>query len=926
MKKNTLEITFLFLTKPFVILTFLLVSITIQAQNGSIVGRVTDVFSNEPLIGASVLVTGSTMGSASDFDGNYKISGLKPGIYSLTISYISYKTLLKKSVIVESGKQTILDIMLESADIALKEIEVVAKANRESENILLMEQKRSLLAIQAVGAKEMSRKGISNAEAAVSQVSGISKQEGVKNVFVRGLGDRYNHTTLNGLPIPSGDPEYKNISLDYFGADIIKNIGVSKVFSSKNYSDVGGAVIDISSKELAGDKELNLDLSVGLNNQTINADFLKMDGVGYWGFSNTKQPVNNYKSIWGFNSSLDPSSVSLPLNYSYGLSGGKNYKIGENSNPLSFYIVATYSSKYAYTKERVVNTGSTGVIDADMDGHKFSQNINQLVLLNINMELNKKHQIDYNFMLVHDNSQYVGQYIGLNSGSYQGTGQLDQYNGEGFLRRQQSNDNLLMVNQFISDWELSEKHKLGAAVAYNYERGIEPDRRINNLFRLNSTDYELLAGTGMQMRNFSTLWEHDLNAKFELTRKLAQKFKNDISSVHIGYKGRFLTDNFNASEYSMTAVVGETQTLENLMFDSWYNQQNLVDNKFSMYNKIVSTYNVLKLINSGYAEMDYQFNPKWSFNLGLNVDQIYLSVDYDVKSGNVAKDRVTKSYLYILPSFNIKYDINDRNTVRLGLSKTYTLPQSKEISPYQYIGINFKSQGNPDLTPSQNYNLDLKWDYYLTPSELISATGFYKIIDNPIARIEVNNSGGYLTYKNLGGDSPVNDAMVAGFETEIRKNIFNRANSSEEKTNRLTAGLSASYIYSKVKVISLPNTPDKDSQLEGAAPYIINFDLSHNYSHKVFSLNNSLVFNYFSDRVYTIGTTGFQDVIEQGVPTLSFVSSAKLNRHLEIKLKAKNILDPTFRLTRQGNAGGNNVVLNEYKKGTNINLGVSYIF
>ena len=85
---------------------------------------------------------------------------------------------------------------------------------------------------QAIGAEELSRKGVSNATAAVTKTTGVSKQEGVKNVFVRGLGDRYNSTSLNGLPLPSEDPRYKNIALSFFTTDIIKNINVNKTFSA----------------------------------------------------------------------------------------------------------------------------------------------------------------------------------------------------------------------------------------------------------------------------------------------------------------------------------------------------------------------------------------------------------------------------------------------------------------------------------------------------------------------------------------------------------------------------------------------------------------------------------------------------------------------------------------------------------------------
>ena len=171
--------------------------------------------------------------------------------------------------------------------------------------------------------------------------------------------------------------------------------------------------------------------------------------------------------------------------------------------------------------------------------------------------------------------------------------------------------------------------------------------------------------------------------------------------------------------------------------------------------------------------------------------------------------------------------------------------------------------------------MDLKWDYYLTSNELISLGAFYKYISNPIGR--VNKDGGtalLLTYYNIS-----DRADVAGIEFEIRKNIFNRA-ISRGRFNRLSFGASASYIYSAMAFDDDENraTPAaRTTQLEGASPFIVNGDLSYNYTAGETSITASLVVNYFSDRVYTLGTAGYNDIVEKGVATLSFVSSFKVN-------------------------------------------------
>ncbi len=895
------------------------ISIFSLAQ-GTVRGVITDSKTNETLIGATLLIQGTTKGASTNIDGAYSIGNIPSGTHTLIVQSMGYNKRLIPNIEVVEGKDTHLDITMSEASIALQGVVVIAKRNLESENILLMAQKESVVAKQAVGAKEMSRKGISDAEAAVAQISGISKQEGVKNVFVRGLGDRYNSTSLNGFPIPSEDPEYKNISLDFFGSDIIKNIGVSKVFSSDNYHDVGGAGIDVSSKELLDEKEFSINLSGGLNTRTLGSDFLQTDGVNYWGIANTTQPGDQFKTLYNYSNSLNPKAISLPLNYSYGFSGGKKYKIGEDANPLTFFVVANYSTSSSYTQESVLKSITDGRISSDLDGKKSSQNINQLVLGNINY-MSEKHEISYNFLLLHDNTQSVGEYIGEGNDLEL----LDNY--DGYILRQQINDNLLITNQLLSKFELTKKLELKAGVSYNRVKGSEPDRRINKLTGKYAPLYKPLKPEHACIRTNSELIEDDYNTKFKLSYKLNEKFKEDLSSIHIGYNGRYIFDRFNATEYIYNSSFPNGQTLDTLSLDLWYNQSNYDNGLFQISGgnnngRRNSEYTVSKLLHSGFASIDYQFNPKLTLNAGLGVDNPYIKVKFNIKDGQKKHDPLQQPLdsIYFLPSLNLKYSLNDKHALRVGLSQTYTLPQSKEISPYLYEGISFSSQGNPDIVPSDNYNLDIKWDYYISVSELLSVTTFYKFIQNPIARTYTGSAAGFFTYENVS-----EQAIVGGLELEVRKNIFNQTNSNIQKENKLSAGINASYIYSSTQIYDESKKVNIETQLEGAAPWLFNFDLSYNYSHKEKSFTNSLVLSYFSDRVYTIGKFGFENVIEKGTPTLSFVSTSKINKHLSVKLKAKNILDPKYTYTRETSTGEKQA-LNTYYKGMNLSLGISYKF
>ncbi|MFK7078382.1 TonB-dependent receptor [Flavobacterium oreochromis] len=886
-------------------LLFLFFTIITLAQKATITGTVSDKdLNNEALPFANVIVKGSSTGTTTDLQGKYKLM-IPSGVHTLIFSFLGYETKEVK-ITINPGEIKEINQTLGSGSVTMEDVVVKATVSREKETALLLEQKNAVEMKQVIGAQEMSRKGISDAQAAVTKISGISKQEGVKNVFVRGLGDRYNSTTLNGFPIPSEDPEYKNISLDFFGTDIIKNISVNKVFNATKINDVGGANIDISSKELNNSSVLSLDLSTGSNTRVVGTNFKQQSGVDYWGMSNVTNPGLTSQK-YNFPNLLNPTTNPSPYNHSFGLTIGKKIRFGENS--FTAFLVGSHSTDFNYTKQFVKNTTTTGTIFRDQIGDKFNRGINQLGLLNLSLKLNK-YRFDYNGMVIHNNNQYYSKFYGLDNDKFQGG--LDD---KGLMIRQQNNDNLLIVNQLLTQFQLSKSTNLNAGLSYNITSGKEPDRRVNNLTQRSEKDFVFTGGDGRQTRTFLNLDETDLNTKLEILHKLNFKNTDDkISLVKFGYNGRQVDDKFTSTLYNFRAIPGIYD--ENINLDIAYNKQNFIDGKIT-FDANRDQYNAQKNIHSGYADLTYLVNPKLTVNMGASVDYVNLTVQYNVNEGGTIGKSTIKN-TFVLPNASLKWDASEKNSFRLASSKTYTLPQAKEISPYIYIDVNFNSQGNKDLKYSENYNLDAKWDFYISKSELFSLTGFYKHIENPIARVEEGGSGGYLTYKNIS-----KEAKVLGAEIELRKNILESQFNSYD--SKLAFGINASYIYSKL-TLDVLNTPKKETQLEGSSPFLINFDLSNTLSKDDKNFTNTLVLNYFSDRIYTIGTLTYEDIIEKGVVGLDFISTSKINKHLAIKIKARNLLDPTYSLSRKGISGGENVVLKSFQKGINFSLGLTYDF
>lgn len=902
------------------VLFFLLSAfLSVHAQTGSIQGAIKDASNGEELIGAIIRVQDTGMGAPSDAFGNFRIDNVKAGTYTLEVNSLSYTPKTVANVTVTAGKTTTLDIRLEQNTAQLSEVTITAKGNRETEQILLLDQKKAVIATQAIGAQELSRKGVSDAEGAVAKISGVSKRDGVKNVFVRGLGDRYNTTTLNGFAIPSEDPEFKNISLDFFTSDMIQSVDVNKVFSASMNGDVGGALININSKELVDDHAFQIGISTGINSQVPGSNFYVPDGLSKFGYAtasgnpkngNGQQFLNNYS----FNNSLDPTQKNPLLNGGISFSGGKRFL-----DKHRFFIVGAMDNKYHYREgvTRLITATNPENPFRDFDYQQSTRSASHMLGGNLEINLNNS-QLRYNSLYLHTATAAAAGFYGKETEQFQ---VAEDHNSEGYTRRLQVNDNTAFINQLIWDGNLSDRLTYNVGAAVNHVIGQEPDRRIIMFPSIGDGMVQLGVGEGRNQRFNSKITETAVLPKVNLQYALAADAEK-LSYLEVGYDSRISSKNFSAPIYNLIWAGGQstlpTFRLDDIRLDPYFNQESLANGDFRVEH-FNDTYDVERNNHGAYVDMVHQVGTKLTLNAGLRADDIYTKINYKVNRGaDVGSNTIDEFFLS--PSLNAKYELDDKNHLRTGISRTYTLPQDKEISPFIYLGIDGNENGNPNLEVSTNYNFDLKWDYYPSAGEQISVNAFYKHILNPIARVDQGNSAGLRTYDNVS-----DHAVATGVEVEVRKSLLNLA-----EKHRLNAGLNASYIHTRVNLDPTFFVQNTSSTLEGAAPYILNADLTYNLlTDKNVSVTSALVLNYLSDKVHTIGTRGFNNLIEESITTLDFVTAVGLNEHLKLNLKAKNLLNPAYRLTREG-AGADTapqtVVIRSYKRGVQFDFGVTYQF
>lgn len=888
---------------------------------GSIVGKLTDKEAgDEPLPFATVSIKGTTKGATTDFDGLFGITGLEPGTYTIQASFVGYEPVELAGLVVESGKSTEVSFGMGASEVKLAEVVITAKAQTESEMTLLLVQRKSIEMKQSIGAQELTRKGVSDAEGAVTKVTGVSKQEGSKNVVVRGLDDRYNSTSYNGLPLPSEDPEYKNISLSFFTTDIINSIDVNKTFSTSGYGNVGGADINILSKELFEDQELSISLSSGLNSSAARKNFTRIDGTNSLGLMNfNKQPISDLTQ-YDFQNSYDASEEGKPVNYSVGIKGGKRFFI--NGKALSTFLVASTGTDYIY-REGVArsNPTSAGLVGRDLYGFNFIQSSNQTAMANIGYELNSSTNIRFNSLLIHSNSQNFGEF----NGQAENISEVD--GASAFIRRQQVNDNTLLVNQLHFDTELNNKLTLETSAGFNTVWGNEPDRRVNTFQRDDETDtYEVASGSGgANHRFFSRLKEDDFVGRAVLNYKLnLNPDSND--KITLGYNFRNTQRLFEYNQFAF-ATPGARATVDINNVDATFNQSSLDSETFLMQTNRGSAnfdqalnpeyYEGSKFINAVFLNASYDLTEKLTIDGGIRAEMINQEVfwNFGQDQPNFPGDKSTTTTIqktYFLPSFNARYAVNEDNIVRFAASKTYILPQFKEVSPFLYENIAFRSFGNKDLQPSDVYNIDLKFDHFFSRGELVSLGAFYKYVDLPINRLQVNSAGSDLSYVNTPS------ANVYGLEAELRKTVWNISSDSY-----INLGANVSYLFSEQSLDDVDfdeitaRTFEETSPLQGASPLLLVGDVTYQMDTERLGITSAVIFSSFEDRINAIGTRT-KSIKGLSYPTLDWVSKIETERNWEFSFSVKNILNPNVEEAIE------NVVLTRYQNGITYSLGVTY--
>ncbi len=923
--------------KKNVLLGILFSFLTIASfSQGSITGVINDAQTGEEIIGANVIIVDSDpmIGTITDFSGNFFLDNVPAGTHTIQVSFISYDSKRVESVTINDGETKNLTIKLEKASVDINEVKVKAKSSRESEKYQLMEQKKSTVIKESIGVKELSKMGVSDAESATTKISGVTKTESSGDVYIRGLGDRYLTTTMNGLPIPSDDVSKKNIDLKLFSTDIISNVGISKTYSVERYADQASGNVDISSKTIG--YGITVDVSTGINSNILSFDkFSEFKAsrnyedltLGYYNKPyDTKEAVKQQ--------SWNTVEKNIPLDYGLSVLGGKEFELG-NGNKLSFFGTLSHSGESEYRKG-VYRRYESNYHDREFtDAVDYITNIETSGLLNLSYNFSANSSISYNALYINKTEDELYEAGRNGSGYYfEATGgniQVDGGDSSIYIKDQNIITTQVLINQLQGSHKIGDKNKLNWAVTYNLVNADEPNRIRNVVSILDESVYYVRQGGFDQKKSSQSIQDNDITGyvrdEFSIIDEDNKKLKLNIGA-NFRNKKRDFENKFIGIEVHNEVRGSAIDNMDEVLLDqNLYNTYYGRDNDepgLKLNEQPPDVYNAELLVFGGYADIEWGIS-NFSGNLGLRYEHDYLFIEWDVSNDLPGEEE--PSYDNILPALNLKYQLTDKSSLRFAASKTITLPEFKEIAPFEYVSPEGDvTKGNPELKMSQVYNVDLKWELFPSMGELISAAAFYKMINDPINLTIKKGSSQIFYYENTG-----EQAQVYGIELEGKVNVLKSAS----RAHKLNLSMNATKMWFNQDIIKDFQYNNKtEIGLQGAADFITNTSLSYRHiSERPFTA--TLTGNYSSDKIFALGASEDvlqsdvlfnNEIIEKGFVTLDFVLSKQISDRISVKFSAKNLADPSIERIQEIELPGEeafDAVVRSYKKGRSFSLGIS---
>lgn len=898
-------------TKSFIshltllVLSFLFTS-HIQAQNkGKITGKVFDYETGEVLIGVNVSIEGTYIGSATDIDGNFVIVNITPGIYTIKASYVSYSDKRIEGVEVKAGETISLNFELASESFGLEEVTVTAEAVKSSEAGLLSIQKKAVAVQDGISSEQISRNSDGNVGSAMKRVTGVSIVNG-KDVFVRGLGNRYSNVQLNGSQMPSTDPNKKEAPVDILSSGIVENIIVQKTYTADQDGEFSGGSIQIITKEFPSTEDLKVSYGTSVNSVTTGSSMnlyerSSTDFLGYdSGMRNLPSIIDNTRMV-----SSNSAAVANQLHSSWSpiqtmaLPSQKfeiTYANQVNTQKSPVGLVASLGYKmdnsvvndgtYRYIFQRNNSVGANYIKNSGRQSYNLNGLVNLFWKPSKNTKIGVKNLFTNNATNTY--TQLFGEYYNYSGNNMQTVLEFD--------RRSVYSSSL----QFETYFESLFNTKLDADVTYSEAIRQTPDRR--NTQYLETEDpgvFQIEFANRGNYHFFSNQEDRNISTKLGTESKVTDYLNVKLGGTYLNKNRDFSARILRYQDLQNKYPISNRTLSPNLALSSDLVESGDLD-FIESTNPMFDTYNGLQDLVAGYISANWYVTN--TLNLELGVRNEYSN--QRVVNG-VGQQRAQIETNDFLPAVNVTYRLSDNTNIRTAFSKTIARPEFREMSDFffqDFIGGRV-IYGNTGLTRTTIQNYDLRFEIYPKSGEFFAVSAFYKNFKNPIEMRYRLSQNAAVEFTN------VPSANLYGLEFEARKSV----------TDNFKLSGNLSLIYSIVKIdpkVATGSLANSERPMYGQSPYTAN--LNAFYLIPKWKAEFNLSYNTFGPRISTIGSSVQEDdEYEQSFHRLD-ANFNKRFRKTNVKIGLDNILNDDILFKQNG------LVVERYLPGMTFSVGISY--
>jgi len=882
------------------------------AQQTGIKGVISDKTTKETLVGATVLIQGTTTGSTTDLDGNYLITSLAPGSYNLVVSYISYKTQIIEKVKILKDVQLSLNIELEVNSVALEGVVISANRRQGTEVSMLSSMKMSSLVVSGISSQQINRSQDRDASEVIRRVPGITIMDD-RFVMVRGLSQRYNTVWLNNASTPSSESDVRAFSFDVIPSSMLENIMVFKSPAPDLPADFSGAAIKIYTKNNADKNSVSIGYSTSFRPGTTFKDF-------------STYRMSKYEWL-GF----DDGSRSLPEDFPSNLQSIKDkaelQRLGREMNkvwtPANSTAIPDQRFQMGLTKRFLLGKISVGTINSL--SYSYSQDINEVFRADYQRfdTVNDVSDTNYyfndirnkasakmgalsNWLFIFGNNQKIEF---RNLYNHVGYSQVIQRSGRdnygGLTIRSQElgfNSRNTYSGQLAGDHNFRNNlTHFNWTAGYSYADRDQPDLKRLSTTLVEDPDNQYYGQYGV---NFS------FSASPELSGRVSQHLKENI------YNGNFNFDNtFEIGNFKPVLKTGIYLEKKNRDFTSrnigyaianisqfdWGLPYKPVDQIFSDEN--INTTKGIKIdettnksdsyvasndLQAAYLALKLPFTSKLDLYTGVRMEKNRQQM-HSFSSDNASKEvNIDINDTKFFPSANLSYNFNAKSLLRASYGLTINRPEFREIAPFAFYDFEMKKlvRGNPVVENAYIYNYDFRYEYYPTPSETFVFGVFYKDFIKPIETIEINSgSGKDFTFQNALG------AKNYGAEIEIRKSLesFGKKDNLLKYFKNFMFIVNASVINSEINIdVSKYFASEAVRPMQGQSPYIVNLGMYYQDNDR--GLMMSLLYNVIGKRIVVVGLDN-PDVYEMPRNVVDFMITKNIGEHVQIKAGIQDIFN-----------------------------------